>query len=489
MTRTPLRGTVVGTLVTALVQSSTATTVITVGLVNSGVISFTSSLGIIFGANFGTTVTSLLVALNLTAFAPVLILAGFILGIIGGKYKVFGRPLFYFGLVFFSLSMISSAMAPYRTDPQLIELVGMMDSVFLQIAFGFIITTIFQSSSVTTGIVVVMSQNSVITPAMAIPILLGANLGTPTTALLVATRMNTSAKRAAVAHFLFNFLGVLLFLPLLGPFTGFVESLGGSPGLQVANAHFIFNLTCCIVFLILIRPFEQLVRKVVPGTDEDIVFVPRYLRHPLPDTISEAFRMIEQEIIHLLDISDTLLKELHLLLVTPDKQSQQVSQLLKYATYLDDQISDAVLEISKQDFEQEDTVHIAGLARISKLSEVLADQTGDLYGIINQLQEKGISLSPESKVAINQTLVPCEKNLTILRQSFPGISDSADVAMRSQDEILREEMTRQYQQYLVRLSSGESPAGSTFSRVLFQVEGMTATIREIRKSSHLLRKV
>ena len=121
MTRTPVRGTVVGTLVTALVQSSTATTVITVGLVNSGIISFTASLGIIFGANFGTTITSLLVALNLTAFAPVLILAGFLISIIGGKYKVFGRPVFYFGLVFFSLSMISTVMEPYRTDPQLIH--------------------------------------------------------------------------------------------------------------------------------------------------------------------------------------------------------------------------------------------------------------------------------------------------------------------------------------------------------------------------------
>jgi phosphate:Na+ symporter len=488
MTRTPVRGTVVGTVVTALVQSSTATTVITVGLVNSGIISFTASLGIIFGANFGTTITSLLVALNLTAFAPVLILAGFVISIIGGKYKVFGRPLFYFGLVFFSLSMISTVMEPYRTDPQLIQLVGMADSVFLQIAFGFIITTIFQSSSVTTGLVVVMAQNGVITLDMAIPILLGANLGTPTTALFVASRMNVSAKRAAVAHFLFNFLGVLLFLPFLGPFTGFIESLGGTTALQVANAHLIFNLTCCIVFLILIHPFEKLVRKIVPGTEEDIVFVPRYLHHPLPDNPSDAFHLIQQEIIHLLEISDQLIKEILSLIETPDNRTQRVNQLLKYATYLDNQISDAVLEISKRNVIQEDTIHIAGLARISKLSEVLADQTGDLFGIIHQLKEKGISLSLESKVAIQQTLVPCEKNLTILRESFPEISDSADAAMRSQDEILRNDMTWQYQQYLTRLSSGKSPSGSTFSLVLFQIERMAATIREIRKSSRLLVK-
>jgi len=486
LTRTPLRGTAVGAIVTAVVQSSTATTVITVGLVNSGIISFTASLGIIFGSNLGTTVTSQLIALNLTFFAPLLILAGFLIGIIGGKYKIFGRPIFYFGLVFFSLALISGVMEPYRTDPQLIEIIGMMDNVFLQIAFGFVITTIFQSSSVTTGLVVVMTQNGLLTPAMAIPILLGANLGTPTTALLVSLRMNTAAKRAAAAHFLFNFLGVLLFLPFLVPFSTGVEALGGSPAQQVANAHLIFNLTCVIVFLALIRPFEQLVRKIVPGTVEDIVFVPRYLRHPLPDTTADAFHMIEQEITHLLEISGTLLKELHSLLETPDKPSPRISQLLEYATYLDNQISDAVLEISKRDFAPEDTAHIAGLARISKLSEVLADQTGDLYGIISRLQEKGINLSLESKLAIKQTIAPCEQNLTILIESFPDISDAADAAMRSQDEMLRKEITRQYQQYLVRLTSGESPAGSNFSRAMFQVEGMAGTIREIRKSSRLM---
>lgn len=183
-----------------------------------------------------------------------------------------------------------------------------------------------------------------------------------------------------------------------------------------------------------------------------------------------------------------MLNEILSLLETPDNRSQRVNQLLKYATYLDNQISDAVLEISKRNVKQEDTIHIAGLARISKLSEVLADQTGDLFGIIHQLKEKSINLSLESKVAIKETLVPCEKNLTILRESFPEISDSSDAAMRSQDEILRNDLTWQYQQYLTRLSSGKSPSGSTFSLVLFQIELMAATIREIRKSSRLLVK-
>lgn len=489
LTQTPLRGTTAGALVTALVQSSTATTVITVGLVNAGVISFTASLGLIFGANLGTTLTSQLVALNLTAFAPVFILAGFVIGIIPGRYRIFGRPIFYFGLVFFSLSLISGVMAPYRTDPQLIALVAMMDTVFLQIAFGFIITNIFQSSSVTTGLVVVMSQNGLITPETAIPILLGANLGTPTTSLLVAARMNTSAKRAAVAHFLFNFLGVLMFLPFLTPFTNLIISLGGDAGQQVANAHLIFNLVCCFVFLSLIRPFGRIVMRVVPGREDDVVFVPRHLRRPAPAETDDAVGQIEAEIAHILALPGDLLAELESIVADPKKYSAQVRQIRDYAAYLDGQISEAALELSGRDLSAAGAARLAGLVRISKLGQVLTEQTGELVETVHLIQERGIVLSAASRDAIQHTLIPCSMNMKTLVGAFPELSDSVNRAMRAQDDLLRETITRQYQDYLDRFASHETPSGSEFSRVLFQIEGMAATIREIRKSTRLLVKL
>ncbi|HOX35867.1 MAG TPA: Na/Pi cotransporter family protein [Methanoregulaceae archaeon] len=485
-TRTPVRGTVTGAIVTSLVQSSTATTVITVGLVNAGIISFAASLGIIFGANLGTTMTSQLIALNLTAFAPLFILLGFIIGIIPGKYRVFGRPIFYFGLVFFSLSLISSVMAPYRTDPQLITLIGMMDTVFLQIAFGFIITNIFQSSSVTTGLVVVMSQNGLITTEVAIPILLGANLGTPTTSLLVAARMNTSAKRAAMAHFLFNFLGVLMFLPVLGLFTNLIVALGGDAGQQVANAHLIFNLTCCIVFLILIRPFERLVIRFVPGREDDVVFVTRHIVTPLPDSTTDAMQQVEREIRHLLTTPGKLLEELEGMVRDPKKYSPRVRQLQDYATYLDVQASNAALEISRRDLSPHDATRLAGLVRISKLGQVLATQTAELVEMIHQIQEKGITLSEESRTGLEYTLIPCTMNLRTLGDSFPAITDEINESMRMQDDNLRDIITIQYREYLRRFAAKKTPSGSEFSRVLFQIEGMAGTIREIRKSTRLL---
>jgi len=456
--------------------------------VNAGIISFTASLGIIFGANLGTTLTSQLIALNLTAFAPVFILAGFVIGIIPGRYRIFGRPVFYFGLVFFSLTLISGVMEPYRSDPQLIALMGMMDTVFLQIAFGFLITNIFQSSSVTTGLVVVMSQNGLITPAVAIPILLGANLGTPTTSLLVAMRMNTSAKRAATAHFLFNFLGVLLFLPFLSLFTNLIISLGGDAGQQVANAHLIFNLTCCIVFLILIGPFGRLVMRVVPGREDDVVFVTRHIQRPLPTATPDAVTMIEQEIGHVLTFPGKLLLELEVLMNDKKKYSPLVSQLRDNARYLDAQISDAALELSARELSGKDAAHIAGLVRISKLGQVLADQTSELVEIVHQIQERGITLSEASRTAIQYSLVPCGMNLTTLARDFPDISDAANERMRKQDDVLREIVTLQYREYLQRFASGKNPSGSEFSRILFQIEGMASTIREIRKSTRLLRQ-
>ncbi|WFN37604.1 Na/Pi cotransporter family protein [Methanomicrobium antiquum] len=486
LTSTPVRGTLVGTLVTSVIQSSMATTVITVGLVNRGIISFVASLGIIFGANLGTTLTSQLIALNLTSFAPFFILAGFVISIAGGKYKVIGRPVFYFGLVFFSLSLISGVMTPYQNDPQLTGFVTAMDNIFIQILFGMIITIIFQSSSVTTGLVVVMAQNGLITPSMAIPVLMGANLGTPSTTLFVAYKMNTSAKRAAIAHFLFNFLGVLMFLPFLGPFTSIIESLGGNPGQQVANAHLIFNLICCVVFLLAIKPFEKLVIRLVPGREDDIVFQTRYLKRPLPEKTEDSFKALELETVHLFEQSEKLLFEIEPLLEDPKKYSSIVNQLKEYANYLDDEISDASLELSDRNLEPNEVAYLAGLDRISKLGEILAFQTWELVEIIHQIQEKNILLAPKSKEAIINSLVPCKMNLRSLVESFPVIPESVNESMRERDNILRDIITLQYRQYLKRFISRKSSAGSAFSRALFQLEGMSATIREIRKSTKIL---
>lgn len=239
LTKSKIRAVVFGATITALIQASAATTIIAIGLVNSGSITFAQSLGIIFGANIGTTVTSQLVAFNLMQFSPILIIIGFFLSLIKSKYKVFGKPIFYFGLVMFALNLISIAIIPLKTDPTLLLLISKTSIIPLGIMIGFLVTNLFQSSSVTTGLVVILAQNGMLGLPEALPILFGANIGTTVLPGLVSVRMDSFAKRVALAHFLFKFIGVLICIPLIGVIIIVVESIGGNSAQQVANAHLI----------------------------------------------------------------------------------------------------------------------------------------------------------------------------------------------------------------------------------------------------------
>ena len=214
--------------------------------------------------------------------------------------------------------------------------------------------------------------------------------------------------------------------------------------------------------------------------------MPEHLRHPLPASTSETVTLIEQEIQNLLTLPGRLLEELEGMVADPKKYSPQVGQLRDYAKYLDGQISEAALELSGRNLTPEESARVAGLVRISRLGQVLADQTGELVEIVHGVQEKGIILTEASKNAIQITLIPCTMNLKTLADTFPQISGPVNEAMRQQDDILRDTITRQYQEYLDRFASHKTPSGSEFSRILFQIEGMAATIREIRKSTRLL---
>lgn len=263
LTSTPLRGTIIGTLFTALLQSSTATTVITVGLVDAGLVSFTSSLGVIFGANIGSTVTTQLIALNLSAIAPIILIAGFILERIKIKWQKYGRALFYFGLVFFSLSIMVVFIEPLKTNTTLLSVFGSISSIGEALFIGFVVTAILQSSGVVSGLSVILVSQGLLTFDQAIGIILGANIGTTVTALIAAIPLHTNARRAAVAHLLFNVLGVLVMLPFLRPVIDFIQYIDGATAQEVANFHVLFNVVSAFLFLLFIKPFARLVELIV----------------------------------------------------------------------------------------------------------------------------------------------------------------------------------------------------------------------------------
>lgn len=258
-TSTPVRGFGLGVLFTSLIQSSTATTVILVSLVHAGLLSFQNSLGVIFGANIGTTITSQLVALNVGNVAPYFVLLGFIFTFSKGRYRIFGKPIFYFGMMFFSLSLISVYLGPMKENAEVLAMLSRVSNFPLAVLVGLAFTAIVQSSSVTSGMVILLVGNGLLGFEQAFGMIIGANIGTTVTALIASILMNVEAKKVALAHLVFNVLGFFLFFPFEGMLSRAIEVLGGSASQQVANAHLLFNLICGVMFLILVRPFGKLI--------------------------------------------------------------------------------------------------------------------------------------------------------------------------------------------------------------------------------------
>tara|TARA_R110001592_G_scaffold336960_1_gene622814 strand:+ start:84573 stop:86219 length:1647 start_codon:yes stop_codon:yes gene_type:complete len=258
-TSIPLIGLLIGALVTAVIQSSSATSVIAVSLVNAGVLSFKSSVSIIFGANVGTTVTAQLVAFKLTAFAPMLIVAGFLLTLVRSRLAIFGKSIFYIGFVFFSLNLISSALQPLQQAPEFVDYLSRPHNPLIAILVGCVFTALVQSSSVTTGLVIILAQQGMISLENAVPILMGANVGTTATVMITIFKMDLAAKKTAMSHLLFNLCGVLLFLPAFLLFGDRLNQLQSDPAIALANLHLAFNLATALVFVVFLNPFTRLI--------------------------------------------------------------------------------------------------------------------------------------------------------------------------------------------------------------------------------------
>lgn len=275
----PIFGIALGAAVTAIFQSSATTAVIAVGMVNAGLLTLFSSLGLLLGASIGTTITAQLVALKITAIAPVFIVIGIVLWFLAknDKRKIVGETVFYFGLLFFGLSLVGQAIGPLKQSPAFASLIQGARNPFWGILLGFIFTAITQSSSVTTGILVLLGQQGLITLDSGLPLILGANIGSTIPVLFASLCLSKNAKRAAVSHFLFKFIGVGLILPFIGPFALLVKNLTPSIAQQVVSAHFLFSIFVVIIFYFLLKPFTLLLKKLIPGEEKIIPLWPEYL--------------------------------------------------------------------------------------------------------------------------------------------------------------------------------------------------------------------
>ena len=251
----------VGAFVTMVIQSSSATTVMLVSFVNSGLLNFTQALGVILGSNIGSTVTAQIVAFKVTDYALILIAAGSLMSLFSKKETVknLGYVILGFGLLFYGMKVMSDTMKPLRSDPTFNTILTSFENPFLGILAGAIFTALVQSSSATTGIVITLASGGSITLEAGIPLIFGANIGTCVTAMLAGLNASRDAKRVAIGHVTFNVLGVLLFCFWIPTFSEMVAQTSSNIPRQIANAHTFFNIFASIIFI----PFTGYIAKTI----------------------------------------------------------------------------------------------------------------------------------------------------------------------------------------------------------------------------------
>lgn len=263
-TDTPWKGVASGAFVTSILQSSTAMSVLLVSLADAGLLPLANSLAVIIGANIGTTITTQLVAFKILNIAPYILILGFLLIKTKTKYRYLGKPVFYFGLLFSSLLILSIIAGAMSEMWGIKEILSSTSNLFIAILLGFVASNIFQSSSLTTSVVIILVLQNTLSFEQAFGIILGTNIGTTTTALIASLVTGKQGKRVAVGHFIFNVIGVLVFIPFVGPFAKFVTGLPISLVGQVALSHFLFNIIIAGIFLIGFKYFERAVHRLVP---------------------------------------------------------------------------------------------------------------------------------------------------------------------------------------------------------------------------------
>ncbi|MBU4501137.1 MAG: Na/Pi cotransporter family protein [Nanoarchaeota archaeon] len=305
-------GVAVGACVTSIMQSSSATTVLVVGFVSAGLMTLTQAVGVILGANIGTTITGQLIAFKLTKYAlPILGVGSFIfLFSKRKKIKHFGESIFGFGVLFLGLSIMSTAVKPLGSSIFVQDLfINFSHNPLLGILVGMLITALVQSSSVTIGLVITLGLSDLITLGAAIPLILGDNIGTCITAGLASIRANISAKRAAAIHIMFNVIGAGIALLMLPLYLKVILYSSTDIARQIANAHTIFNVVNAFIFLPFIPLFVLLVKKIVPGKDIEITRGPKYIEKNLLRTPSIAFSATLKEMRRMARITKEMIND------------------------------------------------------------------------------------------------------------------------------------------------------------------------------------
>ena len=367
-TTSPFLGVLVGIFVTALIQSSSGTSVITIGLVGAGLLTLRQAIGIIMGANIGTTITTFIIGFNITHYAlPILFLGAACLFFVKHNFiNNLGRILFGFGGIFFALTLMSGAMEPLKYLPAFTELtVKLSRQPVLGVFIGTLITMMVQASSATISILQNVYKENLITLKAALPVLFGDNIGTTITAIIAVIGANTSAKRLALSHTMFNVIGTIIFMILLSPFTIFVEKMAQilhlNPKVTIAFAHGSFNIMTTILLFPFIGLLEYIVVKVIKEKDEDKVeHKPKYLDAALISAPSIALGQVKQEMLSMISITlKSLERSVKFFHDHDEKDAERVEKSEDAINNIDQEITKYLTTLSQEHITEKDGEEIS----------------------------------------------------------------------------------------------------------------------------------
>jgi len=403
LTSTPFIGMFVGLGVTSIIQSSSATTVILVGFVNAGLMTLRQAIGVILGADIGTTITAQLIAFKLTDYALPVIGLGMALNLFARKkfYKNIGEFLFGFGILFLGLNILTGSVKPFGGSESVRNaFVIFSKSPITGIATGMVVTMIIQSSSVTVGLVLALASAGLIDLKGAIPLILGDNIGTCITAILASIGTTISAKRTAIAHVTFKVLGVLLLLPFLPYYEKFVATTATSIMRQCANAHTIFNVIITTLFLPLAGVLARTIEKAVPGKETVVEVGPKHLERHLLNTPVLALQAATYEAIHTLNLVKEMIDDaIEGFMENDIKALAKVSQGEEAVDSLRMAVTNYLVELVQRELSEEESKKIPPLLHLINDIERIGDHAENLRDLAERKIEEKL---PFSRMAISE---------------------------------------------------------------------------------------
>ena len=493
LTKNPIMGALAGALVTAVLQSSSATTVMVIGFVSAGLMKLPQAISVIFGANIGTTMTAQLIAFKISDYIYPIIFIGFMIYFISKKEKIknIGMVIFSFGLLFEGIEIMGSVMKPLANSPIFIDMMGKVSEIpVLGVLLGLVMTLVVQSSSATIAVLQNFAAQagpdgvtSVIGLAGAIPILLGDNIGTTITALLASIGQSKNAKRTAVAHSVFNITGSMVFIwiiPVLVKFVEFISPKGNEVDIisrQIANAHTTFNVVCTLIWLPLIPLMVKIVTWLVRGNDEKatVFWKPKYLDDKVISQPAAAIYLVANEVDHLSELAASMLGTMKDTIT--EKQDRLWQEKLDESFHAVKKLSDLLNNyitrlFSSGNLTEEQSEQAAVHLYVSNNIDRIADRCGEVSEICKQMNEEGKQMSEKALsdlrecIRISQSLF--EGSMEAVRE---GNQDYAQEVIGVKDK-LRKAQKKLKKDHLKRIKAKECDVSMTkeFSQILYNLD-------------------